>query len=257
MDNGDLVQPDAAYQSKYLLTDHLGTTRAELTVDAQGSPRITQNYDTMPYGELLDPPANPMESILFTRKQRDAESGLDFFGARVFSNFNKRFCSVDILFITKRRLLDPQLLNNYQYCRNNALNYIDLDLTEGDYEGRVVCCNRKHYICIYGIMPDTPVKKSIVKCMKQHEAAHIPNIDCPNEGLEVRFGRYYYPPTTRSNVDRAKDELNAYRVMLACLKSERKKYTRDSLEWGILTEKIEWLESKIRLTENDISIYGS
>ncbi len=63
----------------------------------------------------------------FTGKERDAETGLDYFGARYLSAAQGRFTSVDPIWITKERLADPQRLNLYAYGRNNPLKYIDPD----------------------------------------------------------------------------------------------------------------------------------
>jgi RHS repeat-associated protein len=58
-------------------------------------------------------------------KERDAETGLDYFGARYYSGAQGRFVSADPLFIEMRRLGDPQQLNLYAYARNNPLRFID------------------------------------------------------------------------------------------------------------------------------------
>ena len=61
----------------------------------------------------------------FTGKERDAETGLDYFGARYFSGAQGRFLSSDPVTITPERLRDPQQLNAYAYVRNNPLRFID------------------------------------------------------------------------------------------------------------------------------------
>jgi RHS repeat-associated protein len=58
-------------------------------------------------------------------KERDAESGLDFFGARYMSAAQGRFTSPDPVFISAARLRDPQSLNLYSYVRNNPLSITD------------------------------------------------------------------------------------------------------------------------------------
>jgi RHS repeat-associated protein len=58
-------------------------------------------------------------------KERDAETGLDFFGARYLSSAQGRFTSPDPLYIEMHRLADPQILNLYAYGRNNPLKFTD------------------------------------------------------------------------------------------------------------------------------------
>jgi len=58
----------------------------------------------------------------FTGKERDVETGLDFFGARYMSAPQGRFTSPDPL---GGSLLDPQTLNRYAYVRNNPLTFTD------------------------------------------------------------------------------------------------------------------------------------
>jgi RHS repeat-associated protein len=61
----------------------------------------------------------------FTGKERDAETGLDYFTARYLSAPQGRFMSPDPLFIEQKRLADPQRLNLYAYVRNNPLRFSD------------------------------------------------------------------------------------------------------------------------------------
>jgi RHS repeat-associated protein len=83
-----------------------------------------------------------------TQKERDNESGLDYFLARYYSSAQGRFTSPDEFvggpdelfdFSTAASsnptfyadLTDPQSLNKYQYCYNNPLLYIDPDGHQG------------------------------------------------------------------------------------------------------------------------------
>jgi RHS repeat-associated protein len=61
-----------------------------------------------------------------TGKERDAETGLDYFGARYFSGAQGRFTSPDAPF-ADQFVEDPQSWNLYAYTRNNPLRYIDDD----------------------------------------------------------------------------------------------------------------------------------
>jgi RHS repeat-associated protein len=61
----------------------------------------------------------------FTGKERDVESGLDYFGARYYGSALGRFTSADPITVTPARAADPQQLNLYAYGRNNPLKYLD------------------------------------------------------------------------------------------------------------------------------------
>ena len=56
----------------------------------------------------------------FTAKERDAETGLDYFGARYFSGAMGRFTGPDKPFVDQDES-DPQSWNLYSYVRNNPL----------------------------------------------------------------------------------------------------------------------------------------
>jgi RHS repeat-associated protein len=57
-----------------------------------------------------------------TSKERDAETGLDYFGARYYSGGQGRFMSIDPGPFT---IADPQNWNRYSYVQNNPLKFID------------------------------------------------------------------------------------------------------------------------------------
>jgi RHS repeat-associated protein len=80
----------------------------------------------------------------FTGKERDAETGLDFFLARYYSSAQGRFTSRDEWAggivdpftggqvgkpgpLPYADITDPQTLNKYAYVRNNPLRYTDPD----------------------------------------------------------------------------------------------------------------------------------
>jgi RHS repeat-associated protein len=64
---------------------------------------------------------------LFTGKERDAETGLDYFGARYYRADLGRFTTVDPELNIPAALVDPQRWNRYAYVRNNPLRYVDPD----------------------------------------------------------------------------------------------------------------------------------
>jgi RHS repeat-associated protein len=70
--------------------------------------------------------------IEFTGKERDAETGLDYFEKRYFSSAQGRFTSPDplVVFNLKRDefqeyLANPQHWNKYAYGLNNPLRYTE------------------------------------------------------------------------------------------------------------------------------------
>ncbi|MGH9931724.1 MAG: RHS repeat-associated core domain-containing protein [Pyrinomonadaceae bacterium] len=62
-----------------------------------------------------------------TQKERDIETGLDYFGYRYYGSPLGRWTSVDPLIDFKRNIVEPQAWNQYQYCVNNPLNRTDPD----------------------------------------------------------------------------------------------------------------------------------
>jgi len=61
----------------------------------------------------------------FTGKERDAETGLDYFRARYYSGAQGRFTTPDPIAFAADRLTDPQRINLYHYARNNPLRFDD------------------------------------------------------------------------------------------------------------------------------------
>ena len=60
-----------------------------------------------------------------TGKERDTESGNDYFGARYYASSMGRFMSPDPSGLLAQRPEDPQSWNLYAYARNNPLIFID------------------------------------------------------------------------------------------------------------------------------------
>jgi RHS repeat-associated protein len=127
--------------TSYLTSDHLGSTR--VVTDAQGN--VKARHDYLPFGEELgagigqrtttmkyDAPDSTKQK--FTQKERDNESGLDYFLARYYSSAQGRFTSPDPLgpwAMSEEEkaafLTTPQKWNRYAYVTNNPLRYSDPD----------------------------------------------------------------------------------------------------------------------------------
>lgn len=63
----------------------------------------------------------------YTGKERDAESGLDYFGARYYASTMGRWMSPDPGKLNLKHLLNPQKWNKYAYVLNNPLSMVDPD----------------------------------------------------------------------------------------------------------------------------------
>jgi RHS repeat-associated protein len=83
-----------------------------------------------PYGQEQNPTADP-NHYKFTGKERDSESGLDYFGARYYASSMGRWMSPDWAdkpeAVPYSDLTNPQSLNLYGYVNNNPLSKADKD----------------------------------------------------------------------------------------------------------------------------------
>ena len=134
--SGELLITASSPRINWLVPDHLGTPR--IILDQTGAFANMRRHDYLPFGEEL--PAGtggrtpamgyaPGDNIRqqFTQKERDVETGLDYFGARYYTSAQGRFTSTDAMPIKIRHLQNPQDLNRYVYCKNNPLIHIDPD----------------------------------------------------------------------------------------------------------------------------------
>jgi RHS repeat-associated protein len=107
-----------------------------VVTDSSGN--VKARYDYLPFGEEIPSTVGGRSGVAgygasdgirqkWTGKERDSESGLDYFLARYYSSAQGRFTSVDKIVIRISRLLDPQRFNLYGYTRNNPLTFIDPD----------------------------------------------------------------------------------------------------------------------------------
>jgi RHS repeat-associated protein len=104
---------------EYYHLDALGSVRA--VTNQSGA--VVRTHDYRPFGEGENPVAGS-EPTRFTGKERDAESGLDYVGARYYANRTGRFTTVDPGHVGGN-IFDPQSWNAYAYARNNPLRFVD------------------------------------------------------------------------------------------------------------------------------------
>jgi len=117
--SGLMALPASAQQVEYYHLDALGSVRA--VTDASGA--IVVRHDYEPYGREWNEPESS-DTRRFTGKERDDESGLDYFEMRYYGTTTGRFTSVDPVRAVSA-MADPQQWNRYAYARNNPLRYLD------------------------------------------------------------------------------------------------------------------------------------
>jgi len=107
----------------YYFTDHLGSS--DVVTNSSGA--IQNESDYFPYGgERVYSQTLASQNYKFTGKERDAESGLDNFGARYNASMMGRFMTPDPL-MASAHASNPQTWNRYAYALNNPLRFVDPD----------------------------------------------------------------------------------------------------------------------------------
>jgi RHS repeat-associated protein len=118
---------------QWLVTDQLGTPR--MIFNQSGSLAGVSRHDYLPFGEELFSGTggrtttqgySATDSVRqkFTEKERDNETGLDYFGARYYASTQGRFTSPDKPFADQFQT-NPQSWNTYSYVRNSPCNNVD------------------------------------------------------------------------------------------------------------------------------------
>ena len=125
---GPLNLPAAALAIRFYHQDHLGST--SVITDQSGSlVEETTNYAFgHPRNSYKPGPVLP-EAYGFTQKERDKESGLNYFETRHYFNVSGRFLSVDTYLNnpSKNARKYPQSLNSLAYCWNKPVVMHDPD----------------------------------------------------------------------------------------------------------------------------------
>jgi RHS repeat-associated protein len=111
---------------------HLDGVGNVLAVTNRSAAVVVEQHDYLPFGQEwcgtgICGAVTAGQPKRFTGKERDAETGLDYFGARYYGSKIGRFTTVDPNLNMKRALLDPQEWNRYAYGRNNPLRFVDPD----------------------------------------------------------------------------------------------------------------------------------
>jgi RHS repeat-associated protein len=119
----------------YYFSDHLKT--ASVITDSAGVIKTESDY--YPWGGELQFVNNDTNDYKFAGKKRDTETGLDYFGARYYSNGLGRWVSADWsaapIPVPYANFSDPQSLNLYGFVGGNPASKTDPD----GHQSNVIC----------------------------------------------------------------------------------------------------------------------
>jgi RHS repeat-associated protein len=136
-----IARRDASGAVSYYFSDHLHT--ASVITDASGT--IKSESDYYPWGGELQFANSDSNHYKFTGKERDSETGLDYFGARYYSNGLGRFLTPDwaakATAVPYAEFADPQSLNLYGYVRNLPTVRWDADGHQSCGKGATSVCS--------------------------------------------------------------------------------------------------------------------
>jgi len=128
LDGGRIARVDRPSGAiHYYFSDPLES--ASVITDASGN--VQEQYFYYPYGGMMSSSGSDPNHYKFTGKERDSESGLDYFGARHYSSGLGRFMVPDWAArptsVPYADFGDPQSLNLYGYVRNEPIARADAD----------------------------------------------------------------------------------------------------------------------------------
>jgi RHS repeat-associated protein len=219
---------DAEKDIFYRHSDHLGS--ANWITDQDGY--VVQYLHYLPYGQMLlnQQTAGYDEQYKFTGKERDAESGYDYFGARYYAPPLFYWTTVDPL-AEKYYHISP-----YAWCGNNPIVFVDLD-------GREILGESNRDKRVY-----VRYKNKVNTKMHKH-ARRVKNLTkilqkCGNNN-DALLQELHKEEQLLAAYQQIKYELNEME------KSKIVFIIKTAKEWGSITLNTETKEVNINITENE------
>jgi len=124
-----LISPSPAQAAEEVFFYHNDAVGSPVAMtDSTGA--VVWEADYQPFGDEWNLSETKTNAHRFTGKERDAETGLHYFGARHYDANLGRFISIDPALISGRpasTLTIPQQHNFYAYAINNPYRYVDPD----------------------------------------------------------------------------------------------------------------------------------
>jgi RHS repeat-associated protein len=131
----------------FQLADWLGTHRVQTDYLGQ----VEGSCQSQPFGDGMTCFGGVASDHKFTGKERDTESGLDYFGARYYASNMGRWMSPDPSGLALSDLGNPQSLNLYSYVINNPAILVDPDgLCYGQQQSSVWSCIGGFFKSLFG-----------------------------------------------------------------------------------------------------------
>jgi RHS repeat-associated protein len=212
----------AGSTAQYYVQDSLGTSRV-MTNNTGG---VCYDADFTPFGgERAYTNTCTENTFKFTGKERDTESGNDYFGARFYTSVSGRFLSPDWSpdpdSTPYAEFENPQTLNLYSYLNNNPLGSVDAD-------------GHSHRECV----TITIGESSSTHC------AWLPDWnDLPILMGGVATGHHYVPQAIWKNLDKASQQWKALnKITTRALKNPRLSNSYDQLHRGVSKQVRELVE---------------
>jgi RHS repeat-associated protein len=194
-----LTVPDSALHIHYYHQDHLGSSSA-LTDTAGALVSETAHY-AFGFARNEFHPRNLREAYGFTQKERDLESGLDYFEARYLSSMLGRFLAVDPLEQTSDTIGEAvQSAPGYGYCNGRPTVSIDPTGFFG--------------VEIFGVAADAKKLESGLRDVSSASESWVDiatkNLNCRESGTQCKR-----PGESREELEQAGEKVNQVQSKLA------------------------------------------